>query len=327
MFVITPLLVTSQAVHFSQFFDSPTLLNPAHTGNIEGDWRLVNNYRSQWSALAQPYQTSSLGYDRPLYWRNHQLSMGLLLLHDQSGSLNFSSTRFYASAAYHTVKQNNVFHIGLQAGWVYNAYQSGALTLPDQYDRFLGDFNSQLPTADQLDAYYHYPDINLGIIWEHRLAIGTPTIGYAISHLNNPKTQVIKNSELENRNGMQHSLFVDVPFSLSSSLTISPRYLLLVYGNTYAGMVGMEISHAVPANLIRTLYGGAYLRHIEGDKSDAAILVAGLKFANFKLGLNYDINISHLQEASRNRGAFEISLIFLAPSHVIDRLTIPSYRL
>jgi hypothetical protein len=37
-----------QDIHFSQYYASPLSLNPANTGNYDGDWRLMNSYRQQW---------------------------------------------------------------------------------------------------------------------------------------------------------------------------------------------------------------------------------------------------------------------------------------
>src|ERR1700754_4345706 len=53
--------VSGQDLHFSQFFNSPLLTNPANSGFIpDGDYRLGINYRNQWSSvMAIPYKTMS----------------------------------------------------------------------------------------------------------------------------------------------------------------------------------------------------------------------------------------------------------------------------
>ncbi len=317
---------TGQPIHFSQFFDSPLLLNPANTGKYDGDWRIVNNYRNQWSAIVQPYQTTFLGYDRPFYLYNEHLSYGVLLLHDQSGTMNYSSTRFYLSGAYHTLWNNNFFHIGLQFGWVYNTFQYGSLTLPDQYDRDMGDFNSDIPTSETLGEQSHYPDFNLGLIWERNLWITRMSLGYSLSHLNNPKHS-FTDGEINNRTGVKHILFAETPLPVLQSLTLTPRYLLIAHGNTSARLSGIQLSHKRLSGSIKSIYGGVYIRNMLITETDAAIFVVGMEINNFKIGINYDINISGLRQVSHNRGAFEISLIFLAPSSIIDRFTIPCYRI
>ena len=51
---------------FSQFFSSPLNINPALTGNINGDWRIISNFRDQWIGPASPYTTGTASYDRKI---------------------------------------------------------------------------------------------------------------------------------------------------------------------------------------------------------------------------------------------------------------------
>ena len=53
-----------QDPNFAQFFSSPLNINPALTGNINGDWRVISNFRDQWIGPASPYMTGSISYDR-----------------------------------------------------------------------------------------------------------------------------------------------------------------------------------------------------------------------------------------------------------------------
>ena len=55
--IIMQIPAFGQDIHFSQFYSSPLTLNPAYTGNYEGNWRVMSNYRTQWSAIAEPYKT------------------------------------------------------------------------------------------------------------------------------------------------------------------------------------------------------------------------------------------------------------------------------
>ena len=38
----------SQDIHFTQFFTNPLILNPAQTGNYEGNYRVGFNFKAQW---------------------------------------------------------------------------------------------------------------------------------------------------------------------------------------------------------------------------------------------------------------------------------------
>ncbi len=52
---------------FAQFFSSPLNINPALTGNINADWRLISNLRDQWIGPASPYATGTISYDRKIH--------------------------------------------------------------------------------------------------------------------------------------------------------------------------------------------------------------------------------------------------------------------
>jgi len=55
----------AQDFHFSRFFASPLSLNPATTGGVNGDWRVVAIFRSQWgwSSTISAFQTFGASYD------------------------------------------------------------------------------------------------------------------------------------------------------------------------------------------------------------------------------------------------------------------------
>ena len=59
----------AQDPSFSQFFSSPLNINPALTANINGDWRLISNFRDQWIGPASPYVTGTISYDSKFFKR------------------------------------------------------------------------------------------------------------------------------------------------------------------------------------------------------------------------------------------------------------------
>src|SRR5260370_134310 len=96
----------AQDLHFSQFFNSPLLTNPANTGFIpEGDFRIGVNYRNQWASItAFPYKTMSAFGDvqvMPNQDNTGWLGLGGQILHDVAGTGSLTSTKIYGSVAYH----------------------------------------------------------------------------------------------------------------------------------------------------------------------------------------------------------------------------------
>src|SRR3954466_284918 len=45
-------------IHFSQFYETSILRNPAVTGVFEDDYKLGAYYRSQWNSISNPYITA-----------------------------------------------------------------------------------------------------------------------------------------------------------------------------------------------------------------------------------------------------------------------------
>lgn len=52
-----------QDAHWSQFNDNQLFQSPAHTGQFDGDFRLIGNYREQWRSVTIPYRTCSISLD------------------------------------------------------------------------------------------------------------------------------------------------------------------------------------------------------------------------------------------------------------------------
>ena len=97
------LLATSfsygQDIHFSQFYNSPLNLNPSLVGGFEGDFRLVANQRSQWSAVTTPYSTYGLSVDASQIF-NSPVGVGLSAYQDKAGDSDFSTFQIALGLSY-----------------------------------------------------------------------------------------------------------------------------------------------------------------------------------------------------------------------------------
>ena len=105
--------ITGQDIHFTLFNSSPLYLNPANTGNFNGDWRLTGTYRNQWSALSDPFSTAAVGFDKQFYLLNQTLAFGLTFINDESGSVALSVNELFGSLSYKKVINHNVFYFKL----------------------------------------------------------------------------------------------------------------------------------------------------------------------------------------------------------------------
>ena len=93
----------SQDIHFSQFFETPLLRNPALAGIFSGDLRVQGVYRTQWGSVTVPYQTGSVNaeYKLPIGSTNDFLSVGGEVLYDKAGTVALTATHVLPVVNYH----------------------------------------------------------------------------------------------------------------------------------------------------------------------------------------------------------------------------------
>ena len=105
LFVLVLVVSTASAqdIHFSQFYSSPLNLNPALTGVMNCNQRVVANYRNQWSSVlkANAYNTYSASYDQKIpVGRYDNFGVGGTLWGDKAGSLDFATLSARVSGSY-----------------------------------------------------------------------------------------------------------------------------------------------------------------------------------------------------------------------------------
>lgn len=88
--------MNAQDVHFSQFNETPQLLNPGATGVYNGYMRGVINYKNQWMAMGNEFNTMAASFDIPMFDYNERkahLGAGLNFFNDKAGDSNFGLTQ------------------------------------------------------------------------------------------------------------------------------------------------------------------------------------------------------------------------------------------
>ena len=62
---LMPFIGKTQDIHFSQFNETPVLLNPAMSCTAF-DTRIIANYKNQWASVTSPYQTYGISIERAI---------------------------------------------------------------------------------------------------------------------------------------------------------------------------------------------------------------------------------------------------------------------
>lgn len=318
-----------QDIHFSQYFNSPLSLNPAETGNFEGDWRVMANYRDQWRAIAIPYKTLSAGYDQQYYFQGHHFSPGFYVIQDNSGSEAISVTKIYGSLAYHRIVKDNAINFGMQIGYVFQSIDFSRYTFPANYNNDKGIFEPDygMENVDNGNDHSSYADVNLGVSWSRKINRFEPDAGFAVFHVNHPTESYFNNAN--SRLPLRTAFHASVKTLLGKNIYIKPGFMFVSMRSARDIMVGGQAGIAVQGNQynIREVFAGLYLRNGIPDPADAFMVMGGAQFRNLAINISYDVNVSALNPYSNHRGAFEISLIYKSISSIIKTFTIPCERI
>ncbi|OFX57920.1 MAG: hypothetical protein A2046_07330, partial [Bacteroidetes bacterium GWA2_30_7] len=228
LFSIFTRSISAQDIHFSQFLNSPLTLNPAKTGDYQGNWRFMNNYRRQWGSFTKPsspFRTISVGIDKPFDVKKSSIGLGLIVINDQSSDAQLTVNKFYGSIAYHKKIKKNYLRIGLQGGYVIKNYSSSKLTFPNQFDNTKGNFNSGIASGENsLSEGISYPDINAGAIWNLQKPRFMPEIGISMFHINQPSESFAGKT---NKLPMRQVIHGSGKYLLSKRIFIQPSFLIM----------------------------------------------------------------------------------------------------
>jgi type IX secretion system PorP/SprF family membrane protein len=308
-----PLCVSAQAdIHFSQFYETSILRNPALTGVFENDYKFGAYFRNQWSSISNPYQTAliSAEYRTPVgSYSNDFISFGLLGYTDKAGSIDQRITGFYPAINYNKCineNSNTYLSAGFTAGYLQYSVDPNKATFNNQYQN--NHFDPNNPTLEHFpNAKMSFWDVGGGLSFntskgeDHTVTYVFGVSGY---HFSQPvfsyyQTPGITQNIRWNVNAAMSRYVSDaINVTFNSNFALQSTYHEIMIG----GMVSWtEVQNqTVP---MYTFSGGIYYRY-----NDAIIPVIKIKYKNTSFAFSYDVNISTLREASAMQGAYEFTL-------------------
>ncbi len=325
--VLTSIGLLGQDQHFSHIYETALFYNPAATGKYQGDWRVMNTYRSQWKQIDAPYQSNALGFDKQFYHYTRKASAGLLYVNDRSGIIPLNSNKIYLSGAYHLPIKKHRIHIGGQLGLVLKSIDVNAQSFPNQFNWDIGSFDSSLPNEEtNLNNSFSYLDFNIGLIYGFQMNKIYPEIGLAVFHLNRPKDNfTIEKEKLPAR--FQGN--VSISFNPVKFLRLKPYTFISHHNKASEILTGMDIYFNIGKGegaAFKHFYLGGLVRNGINRNTDAMIAKFGFNLKNVDVGFSYDFNISDLQQDSSNNGAIELSLVYTRPSSRQTNIQVPCDR-
>jgi type IX secretion system PorP/SprF family membrane protein len=304
----------TQDIHFSQFFETPLVRNPALAGIFSGDIRVQAVYRNQWNSVTVPYKTGSFNaeYKKPVGRGDDFLTIGGQVLYDKAGTVALQSTHILPALNYHkslSAEKNSYLSLGFMGGWVQRSIDRSKITSNSQFDPVTGFDPNAFNGETFPNSSYSYFDGSVGMSFNTQVGDNADNniyVGLGYHHFN-------KASKLSFYGIPKYEMIPKWVGSFGLRMNMNETSYFTFYGDyskqgtyteTMAGaLYSWKLDDFDDPRYI--LHGGALLRW-----KDAIIPVVKLEFKPLAVSVSYDANISQLKSASRGRGGFELALTY-----------------
>lgn len=300
----------AQSYHFSQFFSTPLLTNPAHTGFTNGPFRMSSNIRSQGipgNTFFTGYVSADVSALRNKLPEGHKAGLGVYAMNDHSLSSAIQTNSAGLSAAYNVgldIYGERSFGLGIQATYNQRRIDYSKLTFENQYGP--GGYDGTLPAGEPLDFNSKsFFDVNVGAMYNAFLSDKAFFVGVSGYNLLQHKESVFEEDfkmpmriTLQGAAQFQISPVEKVYGSLTSMYQAKANEIIV--GAAY----GIQLTEASTKN---ELTGGLWYRF-----QDAVIPYVGYQYNNWQVGLSYDYTLSSAK-AGQIKNAYELTLQFRAP--------------
>lgn len=312
--MLSGVVVLGQDIHFSQFYNTPTLLSPALTGISKADIRLSAIHRSQWQSANAPYITYFFSAENRFFNVTHPtwwFSGGVNAFYDENGSGDLSNTNLSVSGSLTKMLDlENFLTLGISAGLGQRSLDFSRLTFDNQWN---GDvYDPSRPTNENFDdSNYLYPDFGVGINWrgQKENTRSKIDVGMGVFHFNRPNRTFYKNDK--SQLPMRLSLYFNPSVQVSKTIDLIGFGTVQMQGKYLEGLAGFAGRYHLSTNKSREVavqFGVEYRFNAIGD---AVIPVAELHYHYMILGLSWDVNVSGFSVATNKRGGPEVAFKYL----------------
>jgi type IX secretion system PorP/SprF family membrane protein len=327
--------LNAQDLHFSQFNENPSLINPALTGS-SGVFRASANYRDQWRNATTPYKTYGVSVEskfktsnwdkvegKSMTFANNSFSRfagGLSFYSDKAGDGNMSFTQLNASlATFVAISKSSNLSFGVQGSVAQRKIDYSKLVFSNQYNGI--GYDANIVNGENLAFQsFIYPDIAAGLNWSYSSKENVinsnkqvkANMGVAFYHINQPKSSYLAggNDKLK----LKYVFHGNFLFCFANSnIGIAPSYLFQFQGKSKELIAGTLIKYYMKED---SKYTGIILRSsinlgLFYRYQDAAIVSLSYDIKQkYSIGISYDLNVSGLSKTTKYSGGPEIVLKF-----------------
>lgn len=303
---------SAQDMHFSQFYNTPLLVNPSLAGNDDGTFQGMLNYRSQWN---NTYQTFGLSLDGGLMKKIDKgfLGLGGAVFNDTQGDAGLNRLNAKFSVAYHNqISRQQYFTAGISGGVSQKSIDRSKLIWDDQYDGTSSGPNL-VSNATLFNPNVLSPDFSLGFnyLFKENEYVGKRRflLGGAVHNLVNVDDAFIDaTGERRNFRYVIHSE-ASLPIR-GTNIEIQPSGMFSLQGTSEELLMGVNVRYELKEESKFTDFSktnavtiGVFARQLK-----SIVAYAGLQLDKYNIGINYDLGINPNNPI---RGAFELSIKYI----------------
>lgn len=302
----------AQDIHFSQFYETATMRNPALTGIFSGDYKAGVNYRKQWSSISVPFQTVLASAETHTVINREvgdYLSFGVSATYDHAGTIDFNSMQVYPAINYNKAlegRRNSYLSVGFAGGYIQRSIDLSKATFSSQYTG--GGYSQYNATGENLqNNKMQYYDVGAGISVNSSAGPDNNVnyyLGLAAYHVAKPKNSFYNDPYM--RLKARWSANAGFKGTINDKFAVTGHINYSLQGNYKETIIGglvswSLVSEATSVNF--SFYAGAFYRY-----KDAVIPTIKIDYNKYSITLSYDVNTSTLRPATGGIGGFEMSL-------------------
>lgn len=305
---------SAQDIHFSQFYESTILRNPALTGIFADDYKVSIQYRNQWSAISKPFVTGQLSFEAkiPVNAESRDFfSAGVLAFYDKAGSIDMKTLSVYPSISFNKslgTERTSLLSVGFTGGYLQRSFDPSKMTTDNQYQN--GAFDPYGSTGESINkSRINYWDVGAGVSFSSGAGENSELsyfVGASGYHFSRPRTSFFNNELIRlqmrwNVNaGVTYRIDETWGFMLQGNYSTQGKYQELIAG----GLINWKRPTERRSEPIFVFYMGAFYR-----LNDALIPVVKLDYMRYSFAFSYDLNTSGLRAATNMRGGYELSVV------------------
>lgn len=321
----TSALVKAQDPHFSQYRMTPLIVNPGNAG-FNYNLRATANYREQWKSVATPFSTMGFSFDMNTN-KNKQkrasLGVGIQFLNDKAGDAKMGMTQGNLNlSGILQLDEKSRLSVGIMGGFGQRSIDYSVLRWESQYSN--GIYNANSSSGENLSSNsFTFMDAGAGLVWSYGVDPGYITqnngvkvnFGASFHHFGLPNTSYLgSTSEKMNTKLIAHA---SMEFGkINTNLTFIPEVYFVQQGSQREVLIGNVFRYLINegSKVTGFVKSSAISLGLNYRLKDALVTSIMFDYANYSIGLSYDINMSSLSTSSKSRGGFEIALRFVTPN-------------